>query len=191
MATETIVTKQFRLAFPAVFTPEKAMNPGAPDKYAVTMLFVKGTDLSDLKSMVQAAIEEKWPNKDKRPKDLKLPFRDGDEKDWAGFEGHVFARASSQYRPGVVNQKVQKVLDEEEIYGGCYCRAEINAFAFDSAGNRGVAFGLSNLQKVADGERFGGKKDPEKVFAPVEGNGADNPENYGGGYDDPFDDLPF
>lgn len=199
MATQSIVTNKFRLAFPAIFEPEKNnLNTNGKEKYAITMLFPKGTDLDALKKLAKDAVAEKWPDPNKRPKNIRYPFRDGDEVDWDGFEGNVFIKASSLYRPGVVNQKVKPVLDPEEIYAGCYCRAEVNAFAYDTQGNKGVSFGLQNVQKVAEGDRFGGRKDPEKVFGAVEQEADDDPNNYDN--DDLFgematataeDDIPF
>lgn len=40
---------------------------------------------------------------------------------------------------------------------GVYGRASINFYAFNSNGNKGIACGLNNLQKIRDGEPLGGK----------------------------------
>ena len=44
-------------------------------------------------------------------------------------------------------------------------RASINFYAFNSNGNKGIACGLNNLQKIRDGEPLGGKSRPEDDFA--------------------------
>ena len=46
-----------------------------------------------------------------------------------------------------------------------YGRASINLYAFNSNGNRGIACGLNNLQKMRDGEPLGGKSSAESDFA--------------------------
>ena len=173
-----IVTPTFRVSFPHVFEAVPFAE-GQKKKYSVVMLFDKTEDLSDLISIVKDAITEKWG--DKKPKDLKSPFRDGDEKDYPGYEGMIFCSATSIQKPAVVDETLQHILDPEEFYAGCYARASITAFAYDTMGNRGVAFGLQNVQKIKDGEAFSGKAKPEDEFEAVESteapqNTADNKE---------------
>lgn len=159
-----MITPEFRVSFPAVFKPKAALDGGDP-KYSVTMLFAPGTDLSGLKALVKAAGVEKWgADLEKWPK-LRLPFRDGAEKDYEGYgKGVVFCAASSKDRPGLVDQKVQPIMEQSDFYGGCYARATVTAFAYDRAGNKGIALGLRNIQKTRDGEAFSGKNKPENDF---------------------------
>ncbi len=164
--TETrdkVTTPEFRVSFPAIFDPEK-FEEGSDPKYAITMLFDKDADLKDLKRIAKAALEDKWPDPKKRPKNLRIPFRDGAEKDYEGYEGKIFARASSKMRPGLVDRNLQAIIDPNDFYPGCYARATITAFAYDTKGNRGVAFGLSNVQKLRDGESFSGRVRAEEDF---------------------------
>ena len=108
---------------------------------------------------------------------MKSPFRlqeerakevDGKRVLPAGHEeGAIFMNLRSTQRPGVVDQNVQDILDESQFYAGCIARASINAYAYDQKGNRGVAFGLANIQKVRDGEPLGNRTKPEQDFAPV------------------------
>lgn len=165
---KTIKTPKFRVSFPHVFKPHKFEdNPGDP-KFSVVMLFPKDIDLKLLKTAANAAAAEKWgEDQNKWPKQMRRPFRDGDEKtDLQGYEGCIFVSASSNQKPGVVDgTKERRVIEsEEEFYAGCYARAEIRAFAYDVSGNKGVSFALLNLQKLAEGEPFSGKKKAEVVF---------------------------
>ena len=116
----------------------------------------------------------KWPKK------LRNPFRDQAEKakrndtgDYvmpSGYvEGAIFLNLKSSQKPHIVNQNVEDIIDKSEFYAGCWARASVNAYAYDQKGNCGVAFGLNNLQKVADGESFSGRTRPEDDFAPIEG----------------------
>ena len=57
------------------------------------------------------------------------------------------------------------ILDRSEVYSGCYGRASISFFAFNSNGNRGIACGLNNLQKLRDGEPLGGRASAEADFS--------------------------
>jgi hypothetical protein len=169
-------TPKFRVSFPQLFEA-KAMEEGQEPKYSVTMLFPKDTDLSALEEAYDAAVakgmEDKW--KGKKPKNLRNPFRDGDEDenycDKDGYPGHIFVRASTKTKPGVIATDVdpstgkRRVIDDpQEVYAGCYARATVVAYPYDVAGNKGIAFGLQNLQKLEDGESFSGAKSAEDDF---------------------------
>ena len=65
----------------------------------------------------------------------------------------------------VVDADCQPILDTSELYSGIYGRASINFYAFNTNGNRGIACGLNNLQKLRDGEPLGGKSRAEDDFA--------------------------
>lgn len=180
MAIEKILTPMFRVAFPNVFKKRKYEN--GDEKYEMTMLFPKTTDLGELEKAAEAAIEAKWPTLKSRPKNLKRPFRDGDEVEWDGYAGHIAVRATSKYRPNVVNRQLKTIEDEELFYPGCWARATINAFAYDKAGNKGVTFGLQNVQFLRDDEPFTGRTTGEEDFdalAEEEGDGAAAPDGLG------------
>lgn len=173
-----INTPTFRVSYPNVFKARKNELNGQ-DEYSVVALFKKGEDLSALKKAAQEAIIAKWgPDQAKWPKNLRSPFRDQAERAKevdgkrilpAGHEeGAVFLNLKTRQRPGVVDQNVQDIIDESQFYAGCYARASVNAFAYDQKGNRGVAFGLGNIQKVKDGEPLGNRAKPEQDFAPIQ-----------------------
>lgn len=175
----TVVTKEFRVSFPDLYEARAMEDDDGKTgeaKYAVVMLFPKGTDLSAMKAAAQAAVVAKWgADKAKWPSNLRLPFRDQGEKDYEGYEaGSVFVRATSKRKPAVVGYDPSKALPEDEMYPGCYARAEVNAYTYDKKGNKGVAFGLNCLQKTRDGESLGGRSKPTEVFEPIVGAlGAD------------------
>ena len=191
MATEAIITLPFRLAFPEVFEP-KAGAEGGKEKYSITMLFpadgsalipsMPGDGLMELRKLAKAAIEEKWgTDKAKWPAALKAldlktyvsqtgkegwPLRDGDGVEWQGSNGMVFVRASSQFQPGLVDAKLKPIIDRSAVFGGLICRAQINCYAYDVSGNKGITFGLSNLQILKDdGTAFSGKSSAADVFS--------------------------
>lgn len=163
------MTPKFRVSFPELYEA-KAMEEGQKAKYGITMLFPKGTNLKALEKAHDAALEkgiqDKWNGK--KPKNLRSPFRDGDEEDGYcdrdGFPGHIFVRASSLQKPGVIDADKDRIDDPAEVYAGCYARATVVAYAYDVAGNKGVAFGLQNVQKLKDGESFSGRMKAEDEF---------------------------
>ena len=93
-------------------------------------------------------------------------MRDGDEErpDQPEYAGMYFLNASSKQAPGIVDKQVQPVLDSAEVYSGCYGRASLNFFPFNQAGNKGIACGLNNVQKLADGDYLGGRSRAEDDF---------------------------
>ena len=106
---------------------------------------------------------------------IKLPLRDGDleRPDDPAFAGMWFINANSDRAPGVVDLNCNPVLDRNEVYSGCYCRVSLTFFAFNSNGNRGIACGLNNLQKVKDGEHLGGRMSAEAEFAGLDDDDGD------------------
>lgn len=175
-----IVTPEFRCSYPNVFKPRRNELSGQ-DEYSVVALFPKGADLSALKKAAQEAIIKKWgADKAKWPANLKSPFRDQNERAKegslpSGYEtGAIFMNLKSKQRPQVVDQNVQAIIDETEFYAGCYAKASVNAYAYDQKGNRGVSFGLGNIQKVKDGEPLGGRTRAQDDFKAIEGAGEES-----------------
>lgn len=165
-----VKTPKFRAAFVTLFEPRGMDDdPDGKKSYSVTMLFDKNADLSEMKKAVEAAIQKKWGNK--RPANLRLPFRDAGEKagEYEGFKkGMTFVTARTYDKPQVVDQDVNPITDRKELYSGCYAWATVVAGAYEARGNKGVAFYLNNVQKLADGEPLGGTSRAEDDFKPVD-----------------------
>lgn len=135
---------------------------GSEPKYSVSAIIPK----SDTKTVnaIKAAIEQakkdsvsKWGGK--VPSNLKLPLRDGDidRPDDEAYAGCYFFNANSRQAPQVVDSKVQPILDQSEVYSGCYGKISVTFYGYNSNGNRGIAAGLGNIQKLKDGESLGGR----------------------------------
>lgn len=174
--TKRAVTPVGILSYPHLFKPQAGFNEGDEPKYSAVIIFEEGTDLADLKAVAAAAAKEKWG--DKVPKNLRSPFRE-DWEDRKGYpENSVYINAKSSSQPGIVSRyndpktgKVAVITDESELYPGCKVRLSISAFAYDRAGNRGVAFALNNVQKWDEGERLDGRASAADEFT-----GEDLPE---------------
>lgn len=185
--TGLIMTPAFRVSFPNVFEPKPGPD-GKNPKYRMTLLFPKTTDLAILNNAIKEAAKEKWG--DNMPKSLRNPIRDGDEKDAVqGYEDHYFINVTSTLRPGLVDLHGNDIISQdtgpEGFYAGCYARASLSVFAYDKAGNKGVSFGLQNIQKLADGEPFSGRTKAMDDFEFEEVDSASDYED-DDGYD-PFD----
>jgi hypothetical protein len=174
----TITTPEFRVSYPNVFKAKKNIMSGK-DEFSMVALFPKNADLSKLKAAAEAAIVQEFgADKAKWPKKLRSPFRDQAEKEKDGQlpmgheAGAIFLNLKSMQRPGVVGPDVQPIMDESQVYAGCFGRAAISVYCYNQAGNVGVAFGLQHFQKTKDGEPLGGRVRVEDAFQPVEGSGG-------------------
>ena len=171
--TKVITGPTTRWSYANVWDP-KSINGGTP-KYSVSLIIPK-SDVAPVKKIeaaIQAAYEEgesKLKGNGKSVpslKVLKTPLRDGDleRPDDAAYADSYFINANSASAPGIVDADRQPILERSEVYSGVYGRASINFYAFNSNGNKGIACGLNNLQKIADGEPLGGKSRAEDDFA--------------------------
>lgn len=152
----------------------KSINGGAP-KYSVSLIIPKSDTktIEKIKAAIQAAYEEGESKLKGNGKTvpalsvLKTPLRDGDleRPDDEAYAGSYFVNANSGTAPGIVDADRQPIIDHSEVYSGVYGRASINFYAFNSNGNKGIACGLNNLQKMRDGEPLGGKTRAEDDFA--------------------------
>ena len=97
---------------------------------------------------------------------LKTPLRDGDAErpDDEAYKNSYFVNANSSTAPGIVDADKNPILERSEVYSGVYGRASVNFYAFNTNGNKGIACGLNNLQKISDGEPLGGKSRAEDDF---------------------------
>ncbi len=152
----------------------KSINGGSP-KFSVSLIIPK-TDtrtVAKIKAAIEAAYHEgeaklKGNGKTIPPlSSIKTPLRDGDTErpDDPAYANAYFINANSATAPGIVDADRQPILDRSEVYSGVYGRASINFYAFNSNGNRGIACGLNNLQKIRDGEPLGGKSRAEDDFS--------------------------
>ncbi len=176
MASQKILTPVGRLSFPSLWKAT-AMEGGIP-QFSATLLFdEKGQQTPEFQAMIAAATEVKVAQFGANyAAPLRSPFRNGEEKvrKQANEDGSVaymdgygpgirFVRISSGedypptvYGPNKADGEIILPHDRKAIYAGSYCVAVVMAIAYDKGGNRGVKFGFSCLQKVGDGQSFGG-----------------------------------
>lgn len=183
-----VITGKVRFSYVHVFEPH-SVEEGQEKKYSVSLLI--GKKDHDTMKKIEAAIEaayelgkEKYGKTFANRAKLKMPLRDGDEDktDDPVYEGHYFLNAGANLnsKPTVVARDAKTILTSaDEFYSGCYGRASVNFYPFSKNGNSGVAVGLNNLMKLADGERLGGSASAQADFADFAegddlGNNADD-----------------
>lgn len=170
--TKVITGPRTRWSYANVWDP-KSINGGDP-KYSVSLIIPKSDTktIAKIEAAIQAAYEEGGSKLKGSSKTvpalsvLKTPLRDGDRErsDDEAYKNSYFINANSASKPGIVDADRNPILDRSEVYSGVYGRASVNFYAFNSNGNKGIACGLNNLQKISDGEPLGGKSRAEDDF---------------------------
>ncbi len=171
--TKIVTGPNTRWSYVNVFEA-KAIEGGTP-KYSVSLIIPKSDTeiIAKIKTAIKAAYEEGETKLKGNSKTvpllatLKTPLRDGDleRPDDPAYADSYFVSANSTTAPGIVDVNRQEIIDRSEVYSGVYGRASINFYAFNVNGNKGIACGLNNLQKVRDGEPLDGRSRAEDDFA--------------------------
>ena len=181
--TKVITGKHTVFSYLNVNEPKAPMGGGTP-KYSVSLIIPKKdtVTIAKIRAAIKAAYDEGQSKLKGNSKfvpdlaDLKTPLRDGD-KERKGDEAYAnsyFLNANSTTKPGVVDADRNPILDTSELYSGIIGRASINFYAFNSNGNKGIACGLNNLQKLADGTPLGGHSRAEDDFAGLDDDDEDD-----------------
>lgn len=158
-----VITGKVRFSYVNIFK-SRAFQEGQDAKFSICLLIPKKDKktVNDIRKAIDAAVQvgvaEKWGGK--KPANLKLPLRDGAERadEAEEYIGMYFLNANSNQKPGIIDMYKNEILDPTEVYSGCWGRASINFFPFNSNGNKGVAVGLNNVQKLGDDEPLGGAR---------------------------------
>ena len=185
------------LSYPHLFIPNRA--PGSDrDLYSCTLVFdseAQGTaEFATMKAEANRVLRERFGAQTEmlfKAGQLRSPFIDGNIHAVKNpeFAGKVLIRCSSKMKPGVVDRALRPITDESKIYPGCFVFASLNCYAYPNAsatgpatGNKGVSFGLRNIQFVADGTPLGGRSRPDDDFTSLDGDAfvADQREAAGG-----------
>jgi hypothetical protein len=173
MPGKNVITPEFRASYPNLIEPRKNDLNGKME-YSVVAVFAPGADLSALNKSIADLLTEKFgADKAKWPKPMRNPIRKNEEKEKdgklpEGYEagGHFITLKATQ-RPGLVDSNVQPIIDATQFFAGCYARAQVNPYYYEQKGNRGVSFGLNNVQKLRDGPALGNRMKAEDAFEPV------------------------
>ena len=181
--TKVVTGKHTVFSYLNIVEPKAPMGGGTP-KYSVSLIIPKSdtVTLAKIRAAIRAAYDEGQSRLRGSGKsvpdlaDIKTPLRDGD-KERKGDEAYAnayFLNANSTTKPGVVDADLNPILDTSELYSGIIGRASVNFYAFNSNGNKGIACGLNNLQKLSDGTPLGGRSRAEDDFADLDDEDEDD-----------------
>ena len=160
-----VVTGECRLSYVNLFEP-KAFKEGDDAKYSVTILIPKSDTktIDNIKAAIQKAAE-KGAQKHfggRVPTNVANTLKDGDtEVDDLGdlknirnpeLKGHMYMRLQTKFRPKVLDENRNEILDPISVYSGCYGKVSLTCFAYSGDGKRGVSACLNNVMKTRDGE---------------------------------------
>ena len=168
-----ITTGKVRASYVNIFQPRIPENGGDP-KYSVTLLIPK-TDAATINAVFAEIERAKQEGAQKVfngnvPPMCKTPLYDGDGYRANGelfgeeYKGHMVMTASAKMQPSIVGLDMQNIINPAEVYSGCYIRANINFFAYNSNGNKGIGCGLNAVQKIEDGEPLTARVSAEEAF---------------------------
>ena len=172
-----VITGRAVFSYLTVNEPRVPQGGGRP-KYSVSLIIPK-SDTATVDRIRDAIREAYAEGQAKLMKDygsvppleeLKTPLRDGDleRPEIEEYQNSWFLNAASVTQPGIVDADRRPIVDPSELYSGIVGRASINFYAYNVRGNRGIACGLNNLQKLADGKPLGHHTRPEDDFAEVQ-----------------------
>lgn len=174
-----------RIALVSLVRPSVKFRPA---KYQAHFLFNRNDQvtlqqLQPLQAMIMDMLTEKYGLRaDGTPNApaMKYPWlREGDEKEYQGFGGtfYIKASASELKKPGCFDRDGKTALDPAQIQNGMLVRPVVTPMTIDD----GIAYQLAAVQFVADdGTRYYGGPDPASFLsavdgAPVGGAGAIGP----------------
>jgi len=205
----SIILPEARANYCFLTKPRKnTRRPDAEPAYSVLLAFDKDEiddteGFKELKAaMLTLAREKVGDNALKLLKTGRIanPIRDGSEivdkngdeiEDFENCYVMTARRRADLGPPGLVDAKVRPITDPTEIYSGMRCIVSVNPFWYEVEGKRGIGIGLNNVQKVADGERIGGKPDPKSEFKSLKGKDKNGKGKRREEDEDEDDDIPF
>jgi hypothetical protein len=173
-----IVLQGVILSYPHLFTP-RIVQQGQDPKFSANFILPANFDWSQVQAAVQEAINEKWGAN--VPPNLKMPWDTVPALDKnnqpAPHAGEYFLKSNCQAdsRPQVVDQNVNPIIDQSQIFAGCIVNAYVQAYGYDKQVNKGVSLGLNAIQLVDNvnvTRMGGGGRDATEVFQAVPGSPA-------------------
>ena len=183
MTATNVVTGKVRFSYCNVSKARRNELNGK-DEFSTQILVPKDdTDtINAIKAAAKEAIKAKWG--DKVPAKIRNPLRDGDTEMKSDgvtplgdeYKGHWFMNVKATKKPGLIDAQGNELIGPDDIGSGDYGRVSANAYAYDQAGNRGVAFGLNNVLLLEKGTSLGGtRKSAFEDFGVANGGGASKP----------------
>lgn len=159
-------TKTVRLSYANLFTPKTDLSGRV--RYSCALLIPKDSD--DVER-IQSAFKQILSDPAALrilggTKNIDLPLRDGDEKDSPEYKGHYYlnAKADENRPPKVYTKDKVEIVDQSEVYSGCYAQASLSFYPYNKSGKKGIGVGLRGIRKIKDGEALSGSVVSDSEF---------------------------
>lgn len=155
-----------RLSFPHLFEPAAESNqPNAKMVYSASFLLKKDDPtINKIREAIYKTAEEKWGEKAngilmKLYANNLVCLRDGDLKDYDGYEGCMFVASKNKNRPLLIDRD-RSILGQSDgkPYAGCYVNAKVSFWAQDNQYGKRINCSLLGVQFVKHGDSFTGAR---------------------------------
>ena len=166
-----MILSNVRLSFPDLFVPRLQGESATVEKFAGTFLIPEGSELDKaIEAEILRVAEAKWPGKGAQivkqiaGNNMRYCFRPAGEKDYNGYEGMRFFKATNAQRPTVIDRdKTPLVAADGKPYSGCYVNVSVDFYAYENNG-KGIGASLKGVQFFKDGDAFtgGGVASPDE-----------------------------
>lgn len=161
-----VTTGLVRLSYANLFKPMSIA--GSKPKYSVSVIIPKKdkATIEAVKKAIEAAKEEfmeKYGKKAAQDPKFRNPLLDGDKKGDEAYKESYYINAKSDLKPKIFNRSGEEIVEEAEVYSGCYGRVSINFYGYNNAG-KGISAGLRGVKKYQDGEPLGGSANVRDDF---------------------------
>lgn len=157
------------------FSNEDASDPKKKKSYRATALInpeTQADQVQKVKAAMKECAEGKW-GVGKIPKDVIFCLKDGNKKEYDGYEDMLYIGAGNTVKPHVVGRDGRTPVGEEEgiIYAGCQINFSFRLWAQSNKWGKKVNASLIGVQFVRDGDAFGAKQpDVADVFEDQSGD---------------------
>lgn len=153
-----LILSNVRLSFPVLFTA-KSVNDGDP-RFSANFLLDKERDAkliakitAEINSLIKSDLEGKKLSPDK------VCLRDGDDKDYDGYEGCMFLSAANKKRPQVVDRDNSPLVEaDDRPVAGDYVDAVVRLWAQNNNYGKRINASLVVVRFRKEGEHFGAPK---------------------------------
>ena len=195
-----VTIENVRLSYCNLFQPKPPFNnPAGEPKFSCTILVPKSNTAA--KAIMDAAVNQAieigvakcWGGV--RPPQLAICIHDGDgvrPSDGMPFGEEckgmwVFTASVKMDRPPfVVDGQVQKIIDPTQVYSGIWANVNVNFFAYNSAGKKGIGCSLNGVQKVRDDTPLSSHVTAEEAFKPIAAVTSPAADGWSAGYTNPW-----
>jgi hypothetical protein len=189
---QPIITPEFVGSYVTLVKP-RAIEEGKDPKYSINIVLKKKDPktiafIKKLEAAFNASMLDKLGKAIPFAALKHYPIHDGDKPNEDGEKNEITKGcwsiyAASNFKPGALNKRGEKLFTEDELYSGAIYIAAVTTWAWKHpTGGKGVSVNLDNVMKIRDGNRIGGGRKAEEDFAGMidpdasddDGEGADD-----------------